>query len=597
MMVAPLLEEFSPVTTAEWEAAIARDLKGADYEKKLIWRTDAGISVKPYYRAEDLAAVAGLDAKPGEFPYRRGARAEAGWKIREEIEAASAEEANREACAAVHSGAEEIAFVNVAVRDRAGLEVAFANLDGVGVHFECADGALISALFERFSRKEHASDGAISTGCDPLADADFAAQAITQTPHGFVPFTIDAARFEEDGANAVEAIGLALAAGAEVVVEMDARGVSADRVAAALGFRIAIGANFFFQIAKLRAFRMLWARVTESFGGSGDAAQTHITARTSRWNKTVYDSHMNILRATTEAVSAVMGGADSIVVASFDECYKAPDEPSKRLARNTQLLLRHEAMLGRVADPGAGAYYIEILTDSIAREAWKLLQEIEAGGGFSKLRASGWIAGRLARNLTAREKAVANRKRVFTGTNLYANPAEHVLENIDFERMNAGHRGARMYEQLRLRTERHAMAGGRVPQVLLAEIGDAKMRGARSNFAANFFACAGFRTTVRRFDSAAEIAAADVDLIVLCSSDAEYEGIAAELMSELTAPGRETPVIVAGNPESAEALKALGIAEFVHMRSNPIEVLTKWQERLGIKDQPLASSCQLSAFS
>jgi methylmalonyl-CoA mutase len=582
MTIARLLEEFPAVTTAEWEAAIARDLKGADYEKKLVWRTDEGIAVKPYYRAEDLIGVTGLDVRPGGFPYRRGAQAEAGWKIREEIKAATAEVANREACAAVHTGAEEIAFSHLLVRGGAELEVALANLDGISVHFERAGNALIATLFERLGRREHASDGTISTGCDPLADADFTAQAIARAPHGFVPFTVDAGPFEEDGANAVEEIGLALAVGVSVLAEMDARGVSADRVAAALGFRFGIGANFFFQIAKLRAFRLLWARAVESFGGTHDAARTHITARTSRWNKTVYDPHVNILRTTTEAVAAVIGDADSIVVAAFDECYEEPDEAGQRLARNTQLLLRHEAMLGRVADPGAGAYYIEHLTDSLAHEAWKLLQEIEAGGGFSKLCAEGWVAEKLARSLATREKAVASRKRVFTGTSFYANPAEHVLENIDFERVNAGHRGARIYEQMRLRTERHIIAGGRAPQVLLAEIGDAKMRGARSTFAANFFACAGFPTTVRRFKNGQEIAGENADLIVLCSSDAEYEGIATALMGSLKALGIQLPVIVAGNPESAESLRALGVADFIHVRSNPIEVLTKWQERLGI---------------
>lgn len=591
MTAARLLEGFPPVTTAEWEAAIARDLKGADYQKKLIWRTDEGIAVKPYYRAEDLVGIAGLDAGPGEFPFRRGAQTEASWKIREEIEAATAEEANRAACAAVRDGAEEIAFSRLQVRDGAELEVALANLDGVGVHFELADRALIEALLDRFSRRSSASEFAISTGCDPLTDADFTEQVIARAPRGFVLFTVDAERFEEDGANAVEEIGLALAAGADVLAEMDARGVQADRAAAGLGFRFAIGANFFFQIAKLRGFRLLWARVVESFGGTRQAARTRIVARTSGWNKTVYDPHMNILRATTEAMAAAIGGANSITVAAFDECYEAPDEGSRRLARNTQLLLRHEAMLGRVADPGAGAYYIEVLTDSLAREAWKLMQEMEADGGFSKLRDDGWVAQRLAQSLAAREKAVAVRKRVFAGTNLYANPAERALKRVDFECMNAGHRGARMYEQLRLRTERHAMAGGRVPMVLLAEIGDAKMRGARSNFAANFFACAGFRTSVSRINDASEIAGTEADLIVLCSSDPEYEGVAAVLMTKLKALAIEAPVIVAGNPENAEALKALGIAEFVHVRSNPIEVLTKWQETLGIKNQPLPTSC------
>jgi len=172
---------------------------------------------------------------------------------------------------------------------------------------------------------------------------------------------------------------------------------------------------------------------------------------------------------------------------------------------------------------------------------------------------------------------------VLVGTNQYANPAEQVLDRIDSERMNAGMRGARMFEELRLRTERHAAAGGRTPRVLLAEIGDVKMRMARSNFAADFFACAGFENATLRFKKAAEIAAADADLIVLCSSDAEYPALAAELMPKLKEQGRATPVIVAGNPENAEQLKAAGIADFVHVRSNPVEMLTKWQERLGIK--------------
>jgi len=584
MTAARLLEEFPPVTTAEWEAAIARDLKGADYRKKLIWQTDEGIAVKPYYRGEDLANVAGLDSKPGEFPFRRGAQITAGWKIREEIEESVASEANGAACDAVRSGAEEISYSRLKVRGADELEVALAGLNEIGVHFEIADSALIENLLERLSCREHASVCAISTGCDPLADADFTAQVIARTPPGFVPFSIDAARLEEDGANIIEEISLALAAGAEVLAQTAEHGVQADRTVAGISFKFAIGANFFFQIAKLRAFRMLWARVVESFGRTHPTAAARIVARTSRWDKTTYDPHVNILRATSEAVSAAIGGADSIIVAAFDDSYRVPDEASRRLARNTQLLLRHEAMLGRVADPAAGSYYIEVLTDSLAQESWKTFQQIEAGGGFSRLRDEGWVADRLSRSLAVREKAVALRKRVFTGTNLYADPAEQALGTIDFERANEGNRGARMFEQLRLRTERHRMAGGLMPQILLAEIGDEKMRSARSNFAANLFACAGLAAKAQRFESTHEIAATDADLIVLCSSDLEYESLVAELLNEMNSCSRNTPLVVAGNPENSEALKAHGVADFVHLRSNPIELLTKWQNRLGMAD-------------
>ncbi len=228
--------------------------------------------------------------------------------------------------------------------------------------------------------------------------------------------------FEEAGATAVEEIGFALAAGVDFLAAMQEREVEVDRAASALEFSFAMGANYFFQIAKLRAFRMMWARAVESFGGTLDGARARIAARTSRWNKTIYDPHVNILRATTEAMAAVLGGADSLMVAPFDECYKQPDEASRRLARNTQLLLKHEAWLGRVADAAGGSYYVEAITDFLAREGWKRFQEIEARGGYRKAQAEGAIERALASSLAAREKAVASRRSVLVGTNQFANP-------------------------------------------------------------------------------------------------------------------------------------------------------------------------------
>jgi len=328
---------------------------------------------------------------------------------------------------------------------------------------------------------------------------------------------------------------------------------------------------------------MVWAQAVENFGGSKESAKARLHARTSRWNETVYDPHVNILRGTTEAMAAVLGGADSISVAPFDECYKAPDAASRRLARNTQILLKQEALLARVADPGAGSYCLEAITDFIAREAWKTMRAIESDGGFGRAQADGTIARALARSMAAREKAVVSRRSVFTGTNQYANLAEKALERIDLSRLSE-QRATHAYEQLRLRTERHTAKTGKNPRVLLAEIGDVKMRGARSGFAANFFACAGFDIVTRRFANVQEIAAADADLIVLCSSDAEYLALATEVIANLKKLGSAAQIIVAGNPESAEALCEAGVADFIHIRSNPIELLTTWQQRLGISE-------------
>jgi methylmalonyl-CoA mutase len=576
-----LLKEFPPVSTEAWEEAIARDLKGAEYAKKLIWQTPEGLAVKPYYRAEDISGLDYLDGAPGDFPYVRGAGRAGGWRIREEIDAANPEEANREAQSAVAAGAEEIAFRNTAVANASDLAMLLVNLDGIPIHFENASVPLLRLLIARLGERQRMSP--VSADFDPLTNLDFAAELLRNAAPAFAPFVIHGERFEESGATAQEEAGFALAAGVDFLAEMQARAIDVNAAAASLAFSFAMGANYFFQIAKLRAFRMVWAQAVESFGGSKESAKARLHARTSRWNETVYDPHVNILRATTEAMAAVLGGADSVSVAPFDECYKAPDAASRRLARNTQILLKQEALLARVADPGAGSYCLEAITDFIAREAWKTMRAIESDGGFGRAQADGTIARALARSMAAREKAVVSRRSVFTGTNQYANLAEKALERIDLSRLSE-QRATHAYEQLRLRTERHTAKTGKNPRVLLAEIGDVKMRAARSGFAANFFACAGFDIVTRRFANVQEIAAADADLIVLCSSDAEYLALAAEVIANLKKLGSAAQIIVAGNPESAEALREAGVADFIHIRSNPIELLTTWQQRLGISE-------------
>lgn len=577
-----LLEEFPEVSTAEWEAAIARDLKGADYEKRLIWRSEDGLALKPYYRAEDMEELASVDSAPGMFPYRRGARTSGAWQIREEIDAADVETANLEARAAVAAGAEGIAFSNILIQGSADLDRLLAKLGEIPVHFARGDEKLLRLLTNRMHAGRHTAR--ISTGCDALASVEFAAEVIGNATGGFVPFTVCGEAFEEASATVTEELGFTLAAGVDFIRAMQDCNIAAGRVAAAIEFHFSIGSNYFFQIAKLRAFRMIWARAVESFGTSRSDAGAYIAAQTSRWNKTIYDPHVNILRATTETMAAILGGADTVLVAPFDACYKIPDEASRRLARNTQLLLKHEARMGRVSDVAGGSYCIETITDLLAQKGWKIMQGIEARGGYRKAQADDAIVMALDRSAVARERAVASRRRVFVGTNQFANPAERVLNRCESERLSEENRGARPYEQLRLRTERHIAAGGLTPRVLLAEFGDVKLRVARSNFAANFFACAGFETMTRRFRNAAEVAAAESDLIVLCGSDIEYAAMVAELMPRLRAMDRTTPVIVAGHPEDAATLATAGVTDFVHARSNPVEMLAKWQERLGVKN-------------
>jgi len=571
-----LLEEFPPVTTQAWEDAIAKDLKGADYDKKLIWRTVAGMAARPYYRAEDTAGLDWARTTPGVFPYVRGTRAEAGWRIREVIDLPDALAANRAARAAVAAGAEEISFGKITVGNVSDVAILLTDLDSVPVLLACPDGRFMRRLLAHLVKAQRTAP--VATTFEPLSDIDCAVQTALSAPPGMTPFMINDARLEDAYATAAQEIGFALANGVDYLAAMTERGVNAARAASLVHFGFGIGANFFFEIAKLRALRMLWARVVESFGAPAEACKARIAARTARWNKTVYDPHMNVLRATTEAIAAVLGGADSVSVAAFDECYRRPDEASRRLARNTQILLKHEAMLAQVADPGGGAYAIEAITAFLAEEGWKIMQEVESRGGYRQ--AKEWIGEKIEQSVTDRESSVGDRRRIFVGTNQFANPAERALERIEPVRFAAGRRATRFYEELRLRTER----SGKTPRILLAEIGDTKMRAARSSFAANFFACAGFAVPVQRFAAAGEIAAAEGDAIVLCSSDREYAALVAELIPKLKAAGRSTPVIVAGNPENTEGLRAAGVADFIHVRSNPLEVLAEWQKRLGVRE-------------
>ncbi len=260
----------------------------------------------------------------------------------------------------------------------------------------------------------------------------------------------------------------------------------------------------------------------------------------------------------------------------------SPDESSRRLARNTQIVLKQEALLSRVADPLGGAYLVEALTSSIASKAWKSFQELETAGGYRKAIAGGVMASVLERRISLREQAAASRRRVLTGTNRFADASEKEPEGSDASRMNFGPRVAQAFEHLRLRTERFEKRTGRQPRILLAEIGDARMRSARSQFSADFLACAGLVSRKQQFESAGQIAGCDADLLVLCSSDAEYLPIAGELLPMLRERGCLTTVVIAGNPDTTEDLRSLGITEFIHLRSNAVEVLSRLQQQIGI---------------
>ncbi len=318
-----------------------------------------------------------------------------------------------------------------------------------------------------------------------------------------------------------------------------------------------------------------------------------VHAETSRFNQTVYDAYVNLLRSQTECMSAAIAGVDSITVTPFDVPYKKPDEFSERIARNQQFLLKEESHLDKVVDPAGGSYYVETLTVSIAAQAWKVFMGVEEKGGFLAAVNAGDVQKAITETSEKRHTDIARRKEILLGTNQYPNINEMAAEKIEVKDgcscgCNHGEekggnglptaRAASDFEALRLATE----AASNRPKVFMLTIGNLAMRLARAQFSTNFFGCAGYEIvdnlgfdTVQEGVDAALSQGADV--IVLCSSDDEYVTLAPEAFKYLD--GR-AEFVVAGSPACMDDLKAVGINDYVHVRCNVLDVLRDFNNRL-----------------
>jgi methylmalonyl-CoA mutase len=306
-------------------------------------------------------------------------------------------------------------------------------------------------------------------------------------------------------------------------------------------FHFAVGPEYFMEIAKFRAFRFLWAKVVNAYGlNNADNAATHVHASSSFWNKTVYDPYVNMLRTTTESMSALIAGVDSLTVLPFDATYNTPDDFSERFARNQQLILKEESHFDKVADPAAGSYYVENLTNELIHYAWDLFLETDVQGGYFESFKNGLIQNRIKTEAAGKDRNIALRKHAILGVNQYPNiterlkqlSAQSVLfpEKINEEKAYTEpltlYRGAMAFEHLRYQTDRYADNNPR-PKVWMFTYGNLAMRRARSQFAGNFFGVAGYEIIDNPgFESVAGgIAAArkaKPDVVVLCASDEDF---------------------------------------------------------------------------
>src|SRR5699024_9635029 len=350
------------------------------------------------------------------------------------------------------------------------------------------------------------------------------------------PLSIDGGLYHHSGATIVQELGYALAAASEYLAILTDSGTSPSDAAAMLNFTFAVGSAYFPEIAKLRAARLLWNNLLEAYGADPDANPAYLHAQSSEWNKTLYDPYTNLLRTSTESMAAAIAGCDALTILPFDRHFRQPDAFSRRIARNQQLILREESFMDKVADPAAGSYYIEQLTDQIGKQAWTIFQNIEKEGGLFQAIEDGFVQDAIQESRNRRDHAVAERERSFVGTSRYTNPDDKMADEINansptqalrqsdtdvksnsdnlpqylaeaFEeganitdvidklfdvekqlyRTVVPYRGPEAFEELRLATER----SNQRPTVLNLPLGNPNIRKARSTFSNNFFGCIG----------------------------------------------------------------------------------------------------------
>ncbi len=602
-----LFNEFPPVTADEWKNKIVEDLKGADYDKKMIWKTNEGFNVQPFYRKEDTA-LGTATTLPGEFPYTRGNKADNKWLIRVEIVADEAQAANDKAQKMIKEGVTAIGFgIKNKTADEAFIAQMLNGIDPTTVELNfniCLKRAVefTQALVTYYKEQGYALEKiAGSINYDPIEKELCKGKAIENYPQEiarlaaitaqmpqFRHIAVNSIKLCNSGAYIAQELGYALAWGNEYLHTATEAGIAADTAAKSIKFNMGISSNFFMEIAKFRAARTLWAKIVEKYTTDKDACKMVIHAETTTFNLTLFDSYVNMLRTQTEAMSAAIAGVESITVTPYDSVYETPTDFAERIAKNQQLILKHESHLDIVADPAGGSYYVESLTASIATEAWKTFLATEEKGGFHTAVKNGEIKSVIEASGTARRKALARRKEILLGTNQYPNFSESAGDkrplNSTCSCEGEGLKPRRLgeeFENLRLATE----ASGRRPKAFMLTIGNLAMRQARAQFSCNFLAAAGYEVIDNLGFASVEEGAkaaleAGADIVVICSSDDEYAEYA---IPAYEAVKQKAIFIVAGAPACSEELQKAGIENFIHVRVNVLETLKALNAKLGIQ--------------
>lgn len=472
----PLFSEFDAVTDAEWHERILKDLKGKDFDSTLLWNTTEGIVVPPYQREGNRQPDSNL---PGEAPYRRGIKTENNhWYVRQEIADTTAKSANEQALKALNAGATSIAFTHsvdgpdipTLTKD---ILPEYAPVDFVT---DARAESVLAAWTSIWGGKDEKIAGCL--GYDPIAhltkngtwyesessDLTRAGKLVEAMEHLNSPFQVlevNALPVHQAGASLLQELGSALAHGNAYLGALHDLGHDPGQVANQLRFSFGVGSSYFMEMAKMRAFRQLWDRLAQAYSPKQTLRGAVIHTVTSPWNQSAYDAYTNLLRATTETMSAAMGGANTITVLPHTSAYTSPDGFAQRIARNVQLVLKEESYLDRIIDPAAGSYYVEYLTDQLAQKAWQFFQAIEGKGGYLTVLQSGWLQTEIGEVAETKRKAIEAGETTLLGINKHPNKEERLSGKVKEIRTHANasdallkpFRGAEAIEHDRLANE------------------------------------------------------------------------------------------------------------------------------------------------
>jgi methylmalonyl-CoA mutase len=610
----PLLDEFEVPTLDQWQAEVERLLRGAPFAKKMFTTTLEGLQVGSMATAADRPEPDWSGTLPGQAPFVRGAAVRRGWLVAQELPLAEASTFN---AALVHDLERGQNAVNLILAGAGGRGTAVDGPEDLGTCLRGVDLTEVPVFIQAGAAHLANAKGLLAlvadnggdpkdlrgrVGCDPVAGT--AVEGTLPVPSGQLydeladitrrvgedaPALRTLPVFEDPwhdgGADGALGLGLTLAAAVTALREMESRGLSLEEAAARIHFNLCVGSDFFLEIARLRALRILWSRVLTACGVDPDVAPIMVHARTSRRTGTRLDPHVNMLRATTQAMSAVLGGVDSLHVAPFDETAAAPDEFSRRIARNVQLILAHECRFDHVADPAGGSWFVEKLTAEVAAAAWSRFQAAEEAGGMLAALENGLVQEWVEAAAEKRAARLATRREVLIGTNQYPDP--HAMKEPVVQESGTAEgaiplrRDGVPFEKLRSRIEAMGQADPAAGRVFCACLGDVSRYMPRLEFARRFYRVGGFEVTDSGFATTVDeaVAAARADgarTVVLVGLDTTYAELAGPVLEALKKEPDPPVVMLAGAP-----VEGVAVDGTINVKSNVLDVLARLADTVG----------------